>query len=171
MIKGLGSLEKRLEGYGNVDLAKPVAKAILHVQAAAKGLCLADSGELRESIFTSVEQDERHTVGACYTNKAHATYIEFGTGPKGQKEHPGISPDIPVAYTQTPWWIPEGEREGGISKEAADRYHMPRFELKDGDALRYTEGQPARPFMYPALKGNEEDVLKIMQDEIRRQLL
>lgn len=165
MIKGLDNLEKRFEGYKHVDLEKPVAKGILHVQAAAKGLCLAVSGELRESIFASMEQDGRHTIGLCYTEKGYAPYVEFGTGPKGQKEHTGISLNIPVSYTQSPWWIHESQ----IDKEVAEKYHWFYITTEEGKFYQCT-GQPARPFMYPALKDHEEEVLKIMQSEIRRQL-
>lgn len=165
MIEGIGKLEKRFENYEKVDMTRPISKAILHVQAAAKAGCRAVSGELRESIFVSVEQEGKHTVGTCYTNKLYAPYVEFGTGPKGQENHAGISPDVSVAYTQTPWWIHESQ----IDREAAERYHWFCVDTPKGRFYQCT-GQPARPFMYPALKDNEEEVTQIIQDEIRRQL-
>lgn len=165
MIEGIEKLKKRFQNYENVDMTRPISKAILHVQAAAKAGCKAVSGELRESIFVSVDQKENHTVGTCYTNKLYAPYVEFGTGPKGQENHVGISPDVSVAYTQTSWWIHESQ----IDEETAEKYHWFYLDTPEGRFYQCT-GQPARPFLYPALKDHKEEAAQIIQDEVRRQL-
>ena len=81
-----------------IDLHDAVSKGIKTVQAEAKSLCPVYDGELRDSIYTSVENGEESIRGTCYTNKSYAAYVEFGTGPKGQANHEGISPDA-VSYT------------------------------------------------------------------------
>ena len=83
-------------------------------------------------------------MGCVYTNKAYAPYVEFGTGPVGEANHAGISPNVPVAYRQDGWvWQDE---EGG--------FHS-------------TEGQPAQPFMYPALKSMEKHVIKAIGNDLQ----
>lgn len=104
-------------------------------------------------------------VGTCFTNKSYAPYVEFGTGPKGQANHAGISPNVPVAYSQSPWWIHESQ----IDKGLAEKYHWFYIDTKDGRFYQ-CNGQPARPFMYPALKNNEEKITRLIANDIKEQL-
>ena len=104
-------------------------------------------------------------VGAAYTNKAYAGYVEMGTGPKGEANHSGISPVVNPSYTQNPWWIHESQ----IDKGLAERYHWFYIETEDGRFYQCT-GQPAQPFMYPALKNNEDRVVMNMENALKREL-
>lgn len=166
MIVGFKSLEKKFDNLSDVNLKKPVGQAISMVQGAAKEKCRSVSGELRSSIYTSVAEVGDGVVrGTCYTNKEYAPYVEFGTGQKGQANHNGISPDVAVAYSQSPWWIHESQ----IDKEMAERYHFFYIDTPNGRFYQ-SSGQPAQPFMYPALKDNEDDATDIMAKAIRRQL-
>ncbi len=165
MTEGMDSLLRRLKKYENISLTQPIGKAISYVQSAAKGSCPTHDGELRNSIFTAVEQEGDITRGTCYTNKKYSRYVEMGTGPKGQKNHDGISPNVAVAYTQSPWWIHESQ----IDKAVAEKYHWFSIDTKDGRFYQCT-GQAAQPFMYPALKDNTKEVTQIIADDIRRQL-
>ncbi|MTK08447.1 MAG: HK97 gp10 family phage protein [Hungatella sp.] len=110
-IKGLDSLMKKYNNMtGNVTgpgLEKAVGASIKMVQGEAKLLCPVNDGELRESIKTSVYSQDEKVIGAAYTNKKHGPYVEFGTGPKGEADHAGISPKVSPSYTQSPWWIHE----------------------------------------------------------------
>lgn len=104
-------------------------------------------GELKRSIYTKVEQDADATIGCVYTDAEPAPFVEFGTGPVGQANHTGISPKVPVAYTQEQWvWADE---EGG--------FHT-------------TEGQPAQPFMYPALKSMEKHVVRAIGSDLQAEI-
>ncbi len=167
MINGLEKLLNHIERLENVSLERPVGKAIGYVQAAAKENCPTGDGELRSSIFTKVEIQNcgESAQGICYTNKSYGPYVEFGTGPKGQEDHSGISPHVDVAYSQSPWWIHESQ----IDRSTAEKYHWFYIDTKDGRFYQCS-GQPAHPFMYPALKNHEDDVVNIIQDDIRRQL-
>ena len=104
MIKGTKELISDLEKLSKVDTYKAVVKGIKTVQAEAKSLCPVGDGELRSSIYTSQETTSETVRGSCYTNKSYAAYVEFGTGPKGQANHQGISPDVDVVYVQSPWF-------------------------------------------------------------------
>lgn len=166
----LGKLEKQLNNIGKIDAGIAAARGIKLVQGNAKMLCPVHYGELRSSIFTEVETSGDRATGICYTNKSYAPYVEFGTGPKGQKKHEGISPDAAVAYTQDPWWIHESQ----IESSAAEKYHWFYIDTPKGRFYQCT-GQPAQPFMYPALKNNEEAIVKeiksVLREEIRRKVI
>lgn len=167
MIIGYQKLEERLNKMSKMDLRPAVHEAIGLVQQSAKDLCPSHSGELRQSIYTSTEYVEDMYRGTCYTNKEHAPYVEFGTGPNGQASHEGISPDVAVAYSQKGWMIPAD----AMSLDEAEAYGFGIATGSNGQVIGYyTKGQAAHPFMYPALKNNEEEVTKIISDSVRSQL-
>lgn len=97
-VKGLDKLMKKYSSLsGSVTgsgLEKAMGASIKMVQGEAKLLCPSNDGELRQSIKTSVELREDKVIGTAYTNKKHGTYVEFGTGPVGEVEHAGISPEV-----------------------------------------------------------------------------
>ena len=80
-----------------------------------------------------------------------------------------ISPNISPAYTQSPWWIHEGSGADEIDRATAEHYHFPYIETKDGRFYQCT-GQPAQPFLYPALKNNEDRITEIIGEELKKQL-
>ena len=90
--------------------------------------------------------------------RLYAPYLEFGTGPKGQENHAGISPEITPAYTQNPWWIHESQ----VDRRVAEKYHWFYLDTPDGRFYLCT-GQPAYPFMYPALKDSQDQILEGMK--------
>ena len=168
MIIGRKNLDNQLEKMSRVDFRRGIEKSIRHVQATAKANCggfRRSSGELRDSIYTDIEESGDVISGICFTNKLYAPFVEFGTGPKGQASHDGVSPDVAYAYGQSPWWIHESQ----IDQRAAEEYQWFYIDTPDGRFFQCS-GQPAHPFMYPALKDNEELILKIMANEIREQL-
>lgn len=158
-IRGKQSLMRKFSQLGTMEpvVYKAVKKQAEVVRGVAVKLCpvyggpwnFVPRGELRGSIYSKVEQNADVTTGTVYTDARHGIFVEFGTGPAGQAEHAGSAPDVPVAYTQEQWvWVDE---EGG--------FHT-------------TEGQPAQPFMYPALKSMEKHVVRAigvdLQAEIRK---
>ncbi len=82
--EGLNELEIKLDQLADVDLNKAVGNAIQTVRSAAVMNVHVDTGELRQSIYAEVEDNGDTATGVCWTNKPYATYLEFGTGPKGQ---------------------------------------------------------------------------------------
>lgn len=67
--------------------------------------------------------------------------------------------------SQSPWWIHESQ----IDKGLAEKYHWFYIDTKDGRFYQCI-GQPARPFMYPALKNNEEKITRLIANDIKEQL-
>lgn len=152
-VRGAESLNRKLSAIQNpMDaITKAMGKEIRRVRNAAVLLCPVNHGELRQSIRTDVKQEKTLVRGICYTNNQHAAYVEFGTGPKGEANHDGISPNVQPAYVSGGWWFPGDD----IPPADADKYHWPKSESKDGKVFYYTQGQAAQPYMYPALKMNE----------------
>lgn len=157
-IKGAEKLMKQLSGLGNISpvLVEAVRRETLRVQRNAIMLCPVNHGELRQSIKTKVDANEGMVRGTVYTNKNHAPYVEFGTGPVGQSDHAGISPEVSPAYTQKGWWFP-GDN---VTEQDAQKYHWPSMTAEDGKTLYLTQGQPAQPFMYPALHQSEDIITR-----------
>jgi len=138
-----------------------VAKAILMVQGYAKLNVPVNKGELRERIVINVFERDGKIVGRCFTNATHAIYVELGTGPMGEENHDGISPEVNPVYTLTPWFIHESQ----IDKEIAEKYHF----VKIGE-FYISYGQPAHPFMYPALADHESELIKFMRIEYAKKV-
>ncbi len=166
-VTGLDELAERFEKASTADLSNAVRKAILHVQAMAKANVRTASGELKGSILTEVKSTSNSVTGICYTDNEHAVYVEFGTGPVGQKNHAGISPEVHPTYHQTGWIIPPD----AMSESQAEHYGLLVLKKEDGTIVGYaTNGQPARPFLYPALKDHKDECMQIIRKELRKQL-
>lgn len=142
-----------------------VGKGIEIVRANAVLRCPGNHGELRGSIKTRIEATEQGYRGTCYTNKAYAMYVEFGTGPKGKANHAGITPEVTPAYTLKPWWVHESQ----IDKADAERYHWFSIDTPKG---RFYEmvGQAAHPFLYPAMDKNKDRVVGKIKQIVKKQL-
>lgn len=150
-----GQLDKMAKSKG---LYNSVFQAGKFVQANAKLLAPVESGNLQQRIFTKTEQSEGFIESTIYTNEEYGPYVELGTGQKGNENHSGISPNVSPVYTSSPWWIHESQ----IDKELAEKYHWFYIDTKDGRFYQCT-GQPAQPFLYPAIANNREIIKKIIQ--------
>lgn len=168
-VKGLDGLMQKYgklaERAANEAMERAVGASVKMVQGEAKLLCPVDHGELRQSIKIRVEVEEDRTVGIVYTNEPYAQYVEFGTGPKGEADHAGISPEVTPAYSQSPWWIHESQ----IDAETAEKYHWFYTDTPDGRFYQCS-GQAAQPFMYPALKNNEDRAVRNIRNYLAREI-
>lgn len=168
-VKGLDKLMKKYNSLDNTvigaGLEKAVGASMKMVQAEAKLMCPVNDGELRQSIKTSVELREDKVIGTAYTNKKYAPYVEFGTGPKGEDSHAGISPLVSLSYSQSPWWIHESQ----VDKDVAEKYHWFSIDTPEGRFYQ-TSGQAAQPFMYPALKNNEDRATRNISNYLIREI-
>lgn len=169
-IKGIEELQKKLDKIAAIDLTNAVGKAIDHVQAAAIFNCQGfryPTGELQSRILTDVQTKGNNAIGICYTNSDHAAYVEFGTGPVGQENHAGISPEVHPVYHQTGWIIPAN----AMTESQAENYGLGVLKRADGTIVGYaTNGQPARPYLYPALHDHREECIDIIKKEVLKQL-
>ena len=89
-VEGMEELGRKLRELAQINLTQATAQAIEIVRSAAVLNCHEDTGELRQSIHTEVRQNGDSVQGICYTNKAYAPYIEFGTGKKDRNIMPGF---------------------------------------------------------------------------------
>lgn len=158
-IKGASELLAKIEkikGLHNTVLVVVMKENAMIVEDSAKLLASTNSGGLKNSISSIIEEFPKEIKATISPHSEHALYVEFGTGPKGQESHEGISPHITPVYTSDGWIIPAS----AISQQDAERYHMVPY-IRQGTIFGYfTQGQAAKPFMYPALKNNEKIIIK-----------
>lgn len=143
-IEGLDSLLRKLDSLGgNVDktMYQSVSKQGLFVQGEAKDLCPVDTGDLKQLIQCNTVQANSKVISIISTNSDHAPYVEFGTGKVGENTntYPGIS------FKQDKWKV-----------------NIPDV------GVRWVEGQPAQPYLYPALKSNEETVVNNIKKDVKK---
>lgn len=132
-----------------------------YVLSAAKLAVNRDSGYLAQNIFLDITKENGVMAAEVYTKVEYAPYLEFGTGQKGAADHDGISPEVTPAYRMSPWWIHESMVDAGT----AEKYHWFAIDTPQGKFYQCT-GQPARPFLYPALHDNIDTVKDILRDGI-----
>lgn len=149
-------LDSIVEKASNAEYVKEAGQ---YVRSAAVLGTPAVSGYLRQNIFQDFETGRFTVTSQVYTDVTYAPYVELGTGPKGELNHSGISPEIEPVYKTKPWWIHESQ----IDIWTAEMYHWPYIDTPEGRFYKCS-GQPARPFLYPALKDNESTILDIMKN-------
>jgi HK97 gp10 family phage protein len=144
-IKGLDSLLSKLSMMGG-NVQNALTRAMKTTIQATEGDAMTNSkyGSVKPTIHSEIKEIPGGVEARVFCNHPAAAYIEFGTGPKGQADHAGISPNVPVTYHPTSWAY-ESEEYGWVT----------------------TSGQPAKPFMYPAAKQNEP----VFEGETRKELL
>lgn len=109
---------------------RALEKCGLTAEGYAKRLCPVDTGNLRNSISHTVDEDEP----AAYigSNVEYAAYVELGTG----KYTDGGRP--------TPW----------VYQDDNGNWH-------------WTAGNPAQPFLAPAVKDHQTTYRNIIEDELK----
>lgn len=85
-IKGIKELQNLLKNIGTAPLERTIKKVTVEVQGQAKALAPADTGILRNSIKMNYDSNKKE--GRVYTNNDYATYVEFGTGVRGNGTYP-----------------------------------------------------------------------------------
>lgn len=148
-IQNIDKLMKKLQKL-NIDskqeLKQSMERNIKMVQGEAKLLCPVDTGSLRNSIVTNVKETSKGIEAKVSTHYEIAPYVEFGTGRKG-KESGGDKYPGPLSYRQDKWLA-----------------NIPDV------GYRWVEGQAAQPYLYPALKNNEELVKKNIASDLEKKI-
>ena len=148
-IKGLGNLERKLKKLRDINVKPIIEDASARVRDEARKNVVVDTGELQNSIRYRIEDKRNGNYrGVIYTNKEHGIYVEFGTGPVGELSHIGISPEVNPMYSPKGW----------------------TYYDKDKKQFFYTKGQPARPFLYPALHDNKDKIKKFIKYRMKKEL-
>lgn len=95
-IEGLEEVLERLDNLIDENtLEKALGQACAIVEATAKQKAPKDTGELRRSITSRVEQQGDDFVGIVYTPLEYAPYVEYGTGLFAEE---GGRADTPWSY-------------------------------------------------------------------------
>lgn len=143
-IKGTKELQNLLKNVGTAPIERTIKKVTVAVQGQAKGLAPFATGTLRNSIKMNYDSNKKE--GKVYTNNEYATYVEFGTGVRGNGSYP--NKNINISYRNTPWiYTPDG-----------------------GKTFYYTKGQVAQPYMYPALQHGKSLVEETLKQEIEKEI-
>ena len=95
-IEGIDKVLKRLEKLSNTEnIEKAMGKACAVVEAAAKQNAPKDTGALRNSITSKVENRNGHIEGVIFTPLEYAPCVEYGTGLFAES---GGRKDVPWNY-------------------------------------------------------------------------
>lgn len=169
-VQNADKLMKKLQllpgSIQNDILKKAVNRGGLLVQKQARLLINSKSGALARSVQKKTDVENNRVACTIFTKKKYGPYYELGTGPVGQENHKGISPEIHPTYSQTGWMIP-GD---AMSEDDARGYGLGIVE-KNGEVIGYrTNGMPARPYLYPALHDQKDDIAKMMNGYIGKEI-
>lgn len=128
-LEGLEEIIKKLDGMANMSkVNKALGKSCALVEAAAKQKAPKDTGALRRSITSKVENG----VGTIFTPLEYAPYIEYGTGLFAEN---GGRADVPWSYQDDEgnWHSTSGQRPQPFMRPALDenRQQIIRI-LKEG---------------------------------------
>ena len=94
-------------------------------------------------------------MGVIKVSSEYAAFIEFGTGPQGASSpHPSGN----GTYRSTGWFTAADGKPMDIM------YGWQPLVLGNGDIIYYTEGQPAKPFMYDTARQLERDFMTIAKE-------
>lgn len=162
-IRGLDRLKGK---FGKVSAAaqKGAEQAVYEIAQEVEGRAVSNlapgmkhsTGELIGSVKHEVTTTNRTggTTAMVWSDKKQAMFREFGTGPNGEASKKDLPPGITPVYTQKAWFIPTKD-----VPDLAAMYGMPVIVIQ-GETYYMTSGQPARPWLYPALKYVEENMAK-----------
>lgn len=167
-IQGLDSLLKKLDrlgGNANKAVARGVAKATKKVQGDAKDLAPVNYGELRDKIVSEIKQEGDTIIGIAKSTAGHNMYVEFGTGPVGRASPKDLPPGVDIQYREDMWWIHESQIDPAI----VEKYGFIKIETEQG-VFYGTYGQPAQPYLYPAMKQNEEYIKEAIKSEVKMEI-
>ncbi len=86
-----GDLGRYVESYVTPGVKAAVEASTKLIETSAKALCPVDTGRLRDSITSTVEETGKTVVGTVSPNTDYAAFVEFGTGIAGASS-PGAGP-------------------------------------------------------------------------------
>ncbi len=166
-VRGLDRLKGKLSKVSNAA-QKGVEGAVYEITQEVSGRASSNlqssvkhgTGELSGSVKDDVTtKSSGEITGHVWTDKKEGLFREMGTGPVGEKSTKDLPPGITPVYTQKAWFFPVS----AVTEDLTALYGIPKIEIQ-GVEFYKTSGQPARPWLYPALKYVEEnmaeDILK-----------
>ena len=161
-VEGLESVLEALTASSESLIPSAAAgmkKGLGLVERDAKKLCPVVTGELRNSIQSKVDEYATFVNGEVGSHKEYVVYVEMGTGDVGRKSGGNGSP-VKKAYRTGGWFVPVGRSEQMIADTVVEA-------ASNGF---WTNGQPARPFLWPAWKANKGKVQAAVRNAVREGL-
>lgn len=155
MIEGMDAYLAKLTRLSDIEkeVFQSVDECGEFVRDDARLRAPVDVGDLRKSLDHTTETKSEEIISTVHTNSDHAAYVEFGTGQVGATNHEGTSPNVSVSYTMEKW-----------------RGVIPGLVSETDSGIRYIAGQPAQPYLYPALKDNETQLEDKLKADIKKAL-
>lgn len=152
MMEGIEELLRKFDDISRIEpqLYQMMDQCGVFIRDDARLRVPVDIGDLRKSIQHTTREMDGGIETVVHTNSDHAAFVEFGTGPVGAANHQGISPDIQPVYAREKW-----------------RGVIPFLKSETDSGIRFIAGQPAQPYLFPALKENEQQLKEYLADGIR----
>lgn len=116
-------------------LVQKAAELSNQIAGDARALVPTDTGMLKNSIIPFVVVGTDELSAGAKSDLDYAAYVEFGTGPTGQAAGHPLDAELGVVRKSEKW-----------------RVNIPDV------GVRYIAGQKPQPYLYPAMKQNEEAV-------------
>ena len=171
-IKGMGALKKQLKSVPKITrtaLQETIKKVTEEIASTAslnvQTTTIHGTGELANSISADHEEWFGSPVSIVRTNSPIGTFREFGTGSVGEASEKDLPDGINPVYTQDEWFFPVES----VDKDLNALYGMRVVNIK-GTEFYVTNGQPARPFLYPAYKAETENMDKLVKENVSKAL-
>lgn len=121
-IEGIEELTDQIESMAQAEaVAKALQTACLMVERSAKEKAPKDTGALRRSIESKVEQQGEEMVGVVFTPLYYAPYVEYGTGLFAEG---GGRKDVPWNYQDDKgeWHSTSGQHPHPFMRPALDEH-------------------------------------------------
>ena len=165
LLKQLGKVPKAIEDAIFDATFEIVEDMQGRVESELNSSIFYNRGGLAGSWMNEVVKEGESVVGRVWSNSATAFYREFGTGSVGAKSPKDAPPDINLTYTMEPWFIPAEM----VDVDLNAIYGMPKITINGKDFYR-TNGQPARPYLYPAYKETMKDAPDVYKEHVSKHL-
>lgn len=151
-MAGFAAKAEAQKGRMKQEMEKAMRLSCAQVRDSAKANAPRDTGEIARSITYRVIQEGSTMIGRVYSLKDYAAYVEFGTGPEGRAHPHELAGSKGISYRPTGWVypLPTASNEAG------------------GQQFRFTMGQPAKPFLYPAFKKHKKRIEDNLRAAVRR---
>ena len=149
-----------------VGMCKGTEAGLTEMEGTAKALCPADMSRLRESITHEAALAAPEEVnGAVGTNVAYGLYVEMGAGPVEGNTAVAGKVAAHKDYRDGGRRIRESQI-GRDTAEACRSFHIDT----EQDQVYFAHGQPAQPFLYPALHTHQNRLARRVGEAIQNAL-
>lgn len=127
---------------------------------------MATFGNLAD-IRASIHKEHRDGKYYVVTRNFKAPYVEFGTGVKGENHQHPIASEAGWGYMKGHFTVKDGKVGWWYPSNAADA-NTTQVQTENGDLIAFTQGMPARPFMYNTAKKLKVIAPSVIKEVIKK---